>query len=315
MRVVGLRCEHREDTPCIDDPAPRLSWQLESDGRDQRQTGYRIVVEHDGHTLWDTGMVDGSASVDLAYAGRPLPSGALCTWRVQVRDQDDRLSDWSDPARFRVGLAAWTASWIRRDRRYDPAVPVPGDGGEVDPDDAMLGQLPPCPYFRRAFQLRADVARATLYATARGLLALELNGGRVGDAVLSPGWTDYHARIEYETHDVTELLRKGTNVVSAVLGDGWYAGMVGFDTRRPGNHYGRELELLCELHLEYADGSREVVASDEQWQATTGPLRYADLLMGERCDARAQARAVAPGPDQSARRHRRSFHNARSRSG
>ena len=291
MRAVGLRCEHREDTPCIDDPAPRLSWQLESDGADQRQTGYRIVVEHDGRTLWDTAMVDGSASVDVAYAGRPLRAGALCTWRVQVRDQDDRLSDWSDPAHFRVGLAAWTASWIRRDRRYDPAVPVPGDGGEVDPDDGMLGQLPPCPYFRRPFELRADVARATLYATARGLLALELNGAGVGDAVLSPGWTDYHARIEYATHDVTELLRKGTNVVGAVLGDGWYAGMVGFDARRPGNHYGRELELLCELHLEYADGSREVVVSDERWEATTGPLRYSDLLMGERCDARRE-----PGP-------------------
>ena len=98
------------------------------------------------------------------------------------------------------------------------------------------------------------MARATLYATARGLLALELNGARVGDAVLSPGWTDYRARIEYATHDVTELLRKGTNVLGAILGDGWYAGMVGFDARRPGNHYGRELELLCELHLEYADG-------------------------------------------------------------
>ena len=220
MRAVGLRCEHRQDTPCIDDPAPRLSWQLESDGVDQRQTAYHLVVEHDGHTLWDTGMVEGPASVDVAYAGRPLPPEALCTWRVQVRDQDDRLSDWSDPAHFRVGLAAWTASWIRRDRRYDPAVPVPGDGGERDPDDGMLGQLPPCPYFRRPFELRADVARATLYATARGLLALELNGARVGDAVLSPGWTDYHARIEYATNDVTELLRKGTNVVGAVLGDG-----------------------------------------------------------------------------------------------
>ena len=99
-----------------------------------------------------------------------------------------------------------------------------------------------------------------------------------------------------------------------MLGDGWYAGMVGFDTRRPGNHYGRELELLCELHLEYADGSREVVASDEQWEATTGPLRYSDLLMGERCDARRK-----PGPWRPVRPERattsRSFHNARSRSG
>jgi alpha-L-rhamnosidase len=291
MRAVGLRCEHREDTPCIDDPAPRLSWQLECDENDQRQTGYRIIVEQDGRVLWDTGMVDGSASVDVSYAGHSLPSGALCAWRVQVRDREGRLSDWSEPARFRVGLASWTADWIRRDRRYDPAVPVPGDGPGEDPDDELLGQLPPCPYFRRRFELRGAVARATLYSTARGLLAMELNGARVGDAVLSPGWTDYRVRIEYAADDVTELLREGANVLSAVVGDGWYAGMVGFDSRRRGNHYGREPELLCELHVEYADGTREVVVSDGQWEATTGPLLYSDLLMGERCDARCQ-----PGP-------------------
>jgi alpha-L-rhamnosidase len=291
MRAVALRCEHREDTPCIDDPAPRLSWQLQSDEADQRQTGYRIVVEADDQMLWDSGLVDSSASVDVAYAGRSLPSGALCAWRVQVRDRNGRLSDWSDPARFRVGLASWTASWIRRDRRYDPGVPVPGDGGELEPDDTMLGQLPACPYFRRRFELGADVARATLYATARGLLALELNGAGVDDAVLSPGWTDYRARIEYATHDVTKLLRTGANTLSAVVGDGWYAGMVGFDARRRGNHYGREPELLCELHVDYPDGTREVIASDGGWEATTGPVLYSDLQMGERCDGRRE-----PGP-------------------
>jgi alpha-L-rhamnosidase len=291
MRAVGLRCEHRQDTPCIDDPAPRLSWQLESEEADQRQTGYRVVVEDDDQTLWDTGMVDSSASVDVGYGGRPLPSGALCTWRVQVRDQDSRLSDWSEPARFRVGLAAWTACWIRRDRRLDPAVPVPGDGGEVDPDDSMLGQLPACPHFRRRFELRADVTRATLYATARGALSLELNGAIVGDDVLSPGWTDYGARIEYAAHDVTKLLHTGGNALSAVVGDGWYAGMIGFDARRRGNHYGREPELLCELHVDYVDGTRDVITSDGRWEATTGPVLYSDLLMGERCDGRR-----GPGP-------------------
>jgi alpha-L-rhamnosidase len=291
MRAVGLRCEHRADTPCIDDPAPRLSWQLESEDADQRQTGYRIVVEDDDQTLWDTGMVDSSASVDVPYAGRSLPAGSLCTWRVQVRDRDGRVSDWSDPARFRVGLASWTACWIRRDRRYDPGVPVPGDGGEPELDDTMLGQLPACPYFRRRFELRADAARATLYATARGALSLELNGAIVGDDVLSPGWTDYRARIEYAAYDVTKLLRTGANVLGAVVGDGWYAGMVGFDARRRGNHYGREPELLCELHVDYTDGTHEVIASDGRWEATTGPVLYSDLQMGERCDARRE-----PGP-------------------
>ena len=116
-----------------------------------------------------------------------------------------------------------------------------------------------CPYLRRAVRgRRARVRRATLYATARGVLELELNGTRVGDAVLAPGWTDYRKRIEYAAHDVTALLRDGENVLGAILGDGWYAGFVGMNPLRPGNHYGEDPALLCELHLEHDDGSVEV---------------------------------------------------------
>jgi alpha-L-rhamnosidase len=125
-----------------------------------------------------------------------------------------------------------------------------------------------------------------LYATARGVYELHLNGTRVGDAVLAPGWTDYRSRIEYAAHDVTELVREGANVLSAIVGDGWWSGFVGFDLKRAGAHYGTHPELLCELHLEHEDGSLEVIASDERWRATTGPIRYSDLLHGEYYDAR-----------------------------
>ena len=115
---------------------------------------------------------------------------------------------------------------------------------------------------------------------------MHVNGDRVGDAVLAPGWTDYSKRIEYAAHDVTGLIAGETNVLGAILGDGWYAGFVGFDLKRAGAHYGKRPELLCELHLHYEDGSSEVVASDEHWRATTGPIRYSDLLHGEHYDAR-----------------------------
>ena len=103
-------------------------------------------------------------------------------------------------------------------------------------------------------------------------------------------------------------------MLGAILGDGWYAGFVGFDARRPGNHYGREPELLCELHLEYADGAREVVATDERWQATTGPLVYSDLLMGERYDARREPGPWHPVPVQRRATTSGSCPSARSRS-
>jgi alpha-L-rhamnosidase len=288
MHPIDLRCEHRRDVPCVDDPAPRLSWALESSGDAKRQSAYQVVVslDPDGDApLWDSGRVESSSSVDVVYAGRELPPASDCWWSVRVWDEQGAASDWSEPARFRTGLREWRAQWISRDDTEDPGVPVPG----TEPDraaDGMLARCRPAPYLRRRLELDRPVRRAMLYATARGVYELHVNGERVGDAVLAPGWTDYRKRIEYAAHDVTELVREGANVLSAILGDGWYSGFVGFDRKRAGARYGTHPELLCELHLEYADGAREVVASDERWRATTGPIRYSDLLHGEHYDAR-----------------------------
>ena len=283
MRAVALRCEHRRDVPCLDEPAPRLSWALESSGRDKRQSAYRVVVSAGDAVLWDSGRVESSSSVDIVYAGLSLPPATDCSWTVQVWDEDGAESPWSEPARFRTGLAEWRSRWISRDYREDPGVPVPGTAPEIA-DDHMLMRCDPAPHLRRRFEA-SGVRRAMLYATARGVYELHLNGRRVGDAVLAPGWTDYRKRIEYAAHDVTELVRDGANVLSAILGDGWWSGFVGFDLKRAGAHYGTRPELLCELHLEHENGTLEVIAGDEHWRATTGPIRYSDLLYGEYYDA------------------------------
>ncbi|WP_053227428.1 family 78 glycoside hydrolase catalytic domain [Solirubrobacter soli] len=253
-----------------------MSWRCEGGAF---QTAYRVRV--DG--LWDSGRVESSNTVDVVYGGPSLPPCGEFTWTVEV--WDGPVSSVSAPARFRTG-PAWTAQWILRDRTHDPAMPVPGTDEELDESDPMMRRLTPCPYLRREFVLSGAVRRAVVYATARGVFELSVNGARVGDAVLAPGWTDYRKRIEYATYDVTGLVRPGSNALEAVLGDGWYAGFVGFDARRPGNHYGAEPELLCELHVEYADGASCVIASDSAWTACTGPIVYSDLLMGERHDAR-----------------------------
>jgi len=306
MRIVSLRCEHRADVPCVDDDAPRLGWVLASDRRATRQTAYRILVAHTEDdvasgrgTLWDSGRVDSSQTVDVPYAGRPLPPGADCVWAVQVWDERGEASGWSAPGRFRTGLAAWSADWIGRDAADDPGIEVPSE--ETRGNDAAQLALAPCPYLRRAFGIAGPVARAVLYVTARGLVEVHLNGDRVGDEVLAPGWTEYRRRIEYAAHDVTGLLRPGENALGAILGDGWYAGYVGFDPKHRGAHYGTAPELLCELHVEYADGSVAIVRSDGAWRATTGPIVYSDLLMGERYDARAELGAWSePGYDDAA---------------
>jgi alpha-L-rhamnosidase len=144
--------------------------------------------------------------------------------------------------------------------------------------------LSPPPHLRHAFRVDKPVRRAVVYATALGVFDLHLNGRRVGEDYFNPGWTDYAKRVYYRTYDVTPLVRKGRNVLGAVLADGWYSGYIGWQHAR--NHYGKTPRFRAQLHLEHTDGSTTVVATGPDWKAAAGPTREADFLMGETYDAR-----------------------------
>lgn len=146
--------------------------------------------------------------------------------------------------------------------------------------------LRPAAFLRRSFELDARPAGARAYVTARGLYELRINGERVGDAELAPGWTDYHRRIPYQVYDIGHLVQAGPNAVGAVLGEGWWSGYIGFDSRRHAQHYGESPELIAQLVFDFQDGSRAVLGTDGSWRETDGPVRYSDLLMGEYVDAR-----------------------------
>jgi alpha-L-rhamnosidase len=288
-----LRCEHREDVPLIDIEDPRFGWTLEADGRDRRQSGYRVLVaesiedlRRETGSFWDSGKVSSAVTVDVVYAGRPLPPAAEIAWTVRVYDEEGRASEWAEPAHFRTGLDSWSASWISCDRREHLALVDPG--AVDDPDEMRLGEyIQSASHLRRSFQLTRLPERATVYATARGVLELELNGARIGDGILTPGWTDYRKRLEYVAHDVTALLQPGENVLGCILGDGWYAGFIGDNPKRSGELYGATPELLCELHIRSEHGDNRLICSDGSWRSTPhGPIRYSDLLQGERYDAR-----------------------------
>lgn len=160
----------------------------------------------------------------------------------------------------------------------------------------------PAPYLRREFAVRKPVRRARLYATALGLYRLQLNGKRVGSDVLSPGWTDYRKRALYQTFDVTDLLRSGDNALGAILGDGWFAGSLGFDLSR--HHFGPgPARFRMQLHVEHTDGTTQTVGTDESWLGTTGPILESDLYGGEAYDARREldgwdTSAYSPSPKQ-----------------
>lgn len=289
---LDLKCEYLVDPLAVNVTNPRLSWTLDSQERGQRQTAYQVLVaeseknlQNEEDLLWDSGRVTSDQTLNVPYAGRKLSSGIRCYWKVRIWDKDDEPSPYSKVAVWGMGLlhkSEWTGQW---------AVLGEGVTGGIEPPsgeefDAVAMGLVPSPYFRRALRLDQAVRRATLYATARGVYELRLNGQRVGDAVLSPGWTDYDKRIQYRAYDVAEMLRTGENVLGVILGDGWYAGFVGMDPKRSGAHYGSHPQLLAQLNIEYEDGTTQSVATDELWQSTIGPITFSDLLMGETYDAR-----------------------------
>jgi alpha-L-rhamnosidase len=292
LSVTNLRCEYLPHPRGLDEPAPRLTWEVASDQRGQRQTAYRLLVastagklaEGEGD-LWDTGRVESDRTVNVVYAGRPLTSRQLCHWKVQAWDKDGRESAWSEPALWSMGLlqpADWQAQWIS----FRDAAPLHKDR------KALF--LPPARHYRKEFSAAKAVRRATLYASALGLVELHLNGRRVGDAWFEPGWSDYPKRAYYRTHDVTGLVKTGTSCVGAIVPDGWYAGyvgyglLVGYGPNKAGRcFYGKTPALLAQLEIEYADGTRTVISTDPSWQVSgDGPIREADLIMGESFDAR-----------------------------
>jgi len=308
--ATRLRCEYRVDPLGVDVLRPRLSWELAAEAaeRGQRQSAYRVLVASEPERLargegdlWDSGEVTSGRSVHVAYDGAPLGSGQRCWWTVRVRDRDGRLSAFAPAAWWEMGLLRpgdWRGGWVGAEAppaiiqpRLDPErVGVRREWSELD--------LRPGAYLRRRFHLPRGVRWARLYAAARGVYEARLNGRRVGDAVLAPGWTDYRKRVQYQTYDVTSLLWQGDNALAVVLGTGWYAGHIGFFGRT--RHYGEAPRFLGQLVVEQDDGTVARLATDGEWRVATGPLRWSDLLMGEWYDARREMPGWdAPGSDDS----------------
>jgi alpha-L-rhamnosidase len=270
---VFLVCNYLVNPLGVQDAHPRLAWQLSAaDGRrGVAQSAYEITVSTrpDGPAdLWDSGRVEGDATTQVAYAGRPVPSRTRAYWQVTSWDEHGRPSTSPAGSAFwETGLLArseWTAQWI--------GAPWHGSGHTGSP----------APYLRRSFKLAQAPVSARLYITALGLYEAYINGKRVGDDHFTPGWTDMRKRVQYQAYDVTPMLGGGENVIGAILGDGWYCGNVAAQGRQV---YGDRPKLLAQLEVAYADGSREVIVSDASWQIAGGPILEDDLLMGESYDA------------------------------
>ncbi len=277
---TDLRCEYRCTPLGLDVRRPRLSWKLVDNRRGAAQKAYHVRVASSPEALagrgeadlWDTGRVASDRSVHVVYDGPRLKSRQRVWWQVRVWDQAGKASPWSEPAWWEMGLVRpkdWKAAWI--------ASPEPGDPAESTP----------CPLLRRRFKVGPGLARARLYVTALGVYEMWLNGKRVGDRLLTPGWTDFRSRVQVQTYDVTDLLKKGPNALGAILGDGWWSGPL---SRRHKKHPplgGEAPALRAQLELVFEDGKRKRVGTDHRWRVwTNGPVRASDLYDGETYDAR-----------------------------
>lgn len=269
LQVGGLLCENRVNPLGVDAAAPRFSWQLSSAKQNVLQTAYELKVWPEGskNNGWNSGRISSDSSVHVVYKGPALLPGKKYNWQVRVWDNTGNGSDWSPAASWQTGLHMddWKAQWIKA----------------AYTEDSIWRKSP---LLRKEFNSEKKIKNAIAYITAHGLYEAQLNGQRIGDAYLTPGWTSYTKRLEYQVYDVTSLLQKGSNAVGVMLGNGWYRGYLAWGDNR--NVFGKDLSLLFQLEITYEDGSTQTVVSDGSWKATAGPVLDAEIYHGEFYDSR-----------------------------
>ncbi|MCX5535977.1 glycoside hydrolase family 78 protein [Streptomyces sp. NBC_00006] len=281
--VTHLTVEYQPAALAIAVPCPRLSW---VPGREQ--SAYEIEVRAAGELVAHTGRVPSRECHLVEVPDLRLRSDTDYEWRVRVWDTDGAVSSWAS-ARFGSALLSaddWTASWVLPKAR-------PTDIERWTLLDWVTGRRPqqeaserlvPVQLLRQRFDLDAPVARARLYLTARGIYTAELNGRRVGDEVLAPGFDSYTSRLCVQCYDVTDLLGRGDNILGVALADGWWAGRIGLTGSSA--QFGATTGAIWQLHIETQDGQRHRITSDGDVVSAEGPWPYADLFIGERFDAR-----------------------------
>lgn len=297
MSPVSLNCEYLRNPLGIDVSKPRLSWASASAERGSAQSAYQILVasseellKADQGDLWDSGKVESDQSAFVEYAGKPLVSEMRCYWKVRVWDQDGKCSDWSETAYWTMGLlnaSDWKGKWIAYRAELNPDETYPLDlRGRTEESPKRITQRIPSPLLRKEFEASKQIKRATVYISGLGFYELRLNGQKVGDRVLDPAYTRYDKRALYVTHDVTDLLREGENAVGVMLGNGWYNCHTRDSWDFDHAPWRNPPKMLFQMKVEYADGSSDLIVSDDTWKTATGPITFDSIRNGEEYDAR-----------------------------
>ena len=316
---VKLTCEYLQNPSVVDILKPRLTW-INTAGENehgQYQTAYQIRVataknKIEKPDLWDSGKTESSESDRIEYAGKPLTSRTECWWQVRVWDKNGEVSDWSEPAFWRMGILnqnEWKAKWIGAPWQDEETLPK-----KTNPKTQLPEVLPPpSPMFRKEFSIKKNVEKAVAFVTGLGYFEFFLNGQKVGDDVLVPNQTNYGKRpglinegiplednfreykVMYLAYDIKNQLKEGKNAAGSILGNGFY---------NPAKHwalgYGSP-RLLAQIVITYTDGTEEIIVSDESWKAAKSAILMDMVYYGEHYDARLEQPGWnTPGFDDSA---------------
>ncbi|ANH80257.1 alpha-L-rhamnosidase [Niabella ginsenosidivorans] len=292
LQPVNLRCEYLKDPLGIDAEQPRLSWELSGTANNSRQTAYRILVadqpallDKDQGNIWDSKKISTSASLQIAYSGKPLVSGKKYFWKVMVWDEKGKASAFSNRAIWQMGLltaADWSgARWIAHDILPDTSIILPFAHGK---GKKAWGKRPDVlPLFRKEFIIKKQVEEATVFISGLGHFEMSINGKKTGDHFLDPGWTQYSRQAQYVTFDITRQLNEGNNVIGVLLGNGFYY-IPGERYRKLTGAYGYP-KMIAKIRIRYKDGSEQVIISDNSWKTTGSPVYFSSIYGGEDYDA------------------------------
>ncbi|WP_144883778.1 family 78 glycoside hydrolase catalytic domain [Lacibacter cauensis] len=292
LTVVNLRCESRTNPLGVDVTKPKLSWQLHSTQQNVAQTAYRILVADDAALLkknignvWDSKQIKSSASIQVAYAGKALQSAKKYYWKVQVCDNKGAVSAWSSGSYWQMGLLQtnnWgNAKWIGYEEINDTAIIAPHV--HLSGKKAWGPRKDILPLLRKEFVVAKKIKQATMFICGLGHFEVSINGEKIGDHFLAPGWTNYSKHAQYVTFDVTKNIKEGKNAIGVMLGNGFYY-IPSERYRKMTGAYGYP-KLITKTVIEFTDGTTQQISSDESWKTDQSPIIYSSIFGGEDYDA------------------------------
>jgi Glycogen debranching enzyme len=288
-RIINLKTSNTDQLGVF------FSWESTTDQRGWTPTAYQIQLAaspenlKSGHELiWDSGKIISEQS-NLVYSkGLSLKAGQTYFWKVKVWNSENRETEWSEPVVYRTGLSSeadWRgAKWIGYDDLPAEKKMIPGVHGNGDKLGELCVDRPVVPLFRKEFEVSKKVKEAVLYITGLGQYEASINGQKVGNSFLSPGWTNYDKTILYNSFDVTSMLRQGKNAVGAIVGNGFYN--INRERYRKLVIAWGNPKLIGQLRIRYADGAEQFFVTGADWKTAPSPITFTSIYGGEDYDAR-----------------------------